>query len=85
MSARTPEPENGSPSAFNLLNIAALHLGVPALARALSIEERSVRAKLGGDRGISGDDLKLTADALRKRAAVLSAQANAIDARLGRG
>lgn len=79
----TTEPKSGSPSAFKLLNMAALHLGVPTLARALSIEERSVRAKLGGDRGGSDTDLTLTADALRKRAAAMVAQADAIDARLG--
>lgn len=81
----TAEPETGPPSAFKMLNMAALHLGVPTLARALSIEERSVRAKLGGDRGVSNADLTLTAAALRKRAAALNAQADAIDARLGRG
>lgn len=84
----TTEPKSGSPAtaAFRsrALNLAALALGVPALARALSIEDRSVRAKLGGDRGIHDDDLLLTADALVKRANALIEQANAITAHLGK-
>lgn len=79
------EPQNGSPSAFRLINFAALHIGVPALARAIGIEERSVRAKLAGDRGVSDTDLSRTADALRRHAAVMVSQAEAIDARLGHG
>jgi hypothetical protein len=84
----TAEPESGSPAtvaAFRsrALNLAALHLGVPALARALCIEDRSVRAKLGGDRGVSDADLTLTAEALRKRARALVEQADAIAAHLG--
>lgn len=84
----TTEPKSGSPAtaAFRsrALNIAALHLGVPALARALGIGERAVRAKLGGDRGIHDDDLLLTADALVNRANAMLEQATAITAHLGK-
>lgn len=77
------EPENGSPADaiaemkqrvqhHRWLNFAALYLGVPAIARALDIEERSVRAKVAGDRGTHADDIRALAPALEARAKAIA-------------
>ena len=51
-----------------------------ALADALSIGPRAVRAKLGAERGITYTDLTLAAEALRARAARLTEHAAKLDA-----
>lgn len=64
------EPKSGSPappSPLAQLTWAAVYLGVPAIALALGIEERSARAKLSGDRGISPADLRAIIPALEQR------------------
>ena len=65
-----------------MLHRASVELGQNDLAAALGIEPRSLRAKLGVDRGISDADLRLTSAALAARAAALLAQADAITAHL---
>ncbi|MES3096187.1 hypothetical protein [Sphingomonas aerolata] len=42
-----------------------------ALAEAMNIEPRSLRAKTGAERGISCDDLRAAAEALDARAALM--------------
>ncbi len=42
-----------------------------ALADALGIQPRSLRAKTGAERGVSGNDLRAAADALDARAALM--------------
>ena len=54
--------------------------GQVALADALSIGSRAVRAKLMAERGINYSDLTLTAKALRTRAARLEEHAAKLDA-----
>lgn len=44
-------------------------VGQAALANALGIEPRSLRAKLSADRGVSDDDLRVAAKALEMHAA----------------
>lgn len=65
-----------------MLRRASDELGQNDLAAALGIEPRSLRAKLGVDRGISDADLRLTSAALAARATALLAQADAITAHL---
>lgn len=59
-----------------LLEAAARMLGgQDRLATALGIQPRSLRAKLGADRGVSADDVELAAAALDRRAAEVAAHA----------
>lgn len=69
------EPKSGSPAPLSPLaqmTWASVYLGVPALALALGIEERSARAKLSGDRGISPADLRAIIPALEQRAIAIA-------------
>lgn len=77
------DPENGSRADaitemkqrvqhHRWINFAALYLGVPAIARALDIEERSVRAKVAGDRGTGADDIRALVPALEARAKAIA-------------
>ncbi len=52
-----------------LMKAGALLGSAAALADALGIQPRSLRAKTGAERGVSGDDLRAAADALDARAA----------------
>lgn len=86
----TSEPQNRltlneRAARIGMLTRAAGLLGQTALAGALGIEPRSLRAKLSVDRGVGDHDLRLAAAALTARAATLRAQADAITAHLGNG
>ena len=85
------EPKNGSATDVitqmklrvqhhRWINFAALYLGVPALARALDIEERSIRAKVSGDRGTNADDIRALVPALEARASAIATLLDAIRA-----
>lgn len=77
------EPKSGSPaplSPFAQLTWASVYLGVPTLAQALGIEERSARAKLSGDRGISPTDLRAVIPALEQRATAIATLLDALRA-----
>lgn len=85
------EPKSGSPADaitemkqrvqhHRWINFAALYLGVPALARALDIEERSIRAKVSGDRGTNADDIRALVPALEARATAIATLLDAIRA-----
>jgi hypothetical protein len=54
-----------------LMKAGALLGSAAALADALGIEPRSLRAKTGAERGVSCDDLRAAADALEARAAAM--------------
>ncbi len=54
-----------------LMKAGALLGSAAALADALGIQPRSLRAKTGAERGVSGDDLRAAADALDVRAAAM--------------
>ncbi len=54
-----------------LMKAGALLGSAAALADALGIQPRSLRAKTGAERGVSCDDLRAAADALEARAAAM--------------
>jgi hypothetical protein len=58
-----------------LMKAGALLGSAKALAEALGIGERSLRAKTGAERGVSDDDLRSAADALDARATQLTEHA----------
>lgn len=82
------EPESGSlpdkVSRHRMLMWASVYLGLPTLAQVLFIEERSLRAKLSGDRGVSEADLRLALQALERRARAIDGHVAAITAHLNR-
>lgn len=85
-----PEPENrlASDMASRLVRITLLRrvsetVGQEALAQAMSIEPRSLRAKLSANRGVSNDDLRLAASALEAHSARVASLAQKISAALG--
>ncbi len=63
-----------------LQTAATLLGGQAALADALVIGPRAVRAKLGAERGITRADLTMTSAALRAHAARITAHAAKLDA-----
>lgn len=58
-----------------LMKAGALLGSATALADALGIQPRSLRAKTGAERGVSSDDLRAAADALDARAAQMTEHA----------
>jgi hypothetical protein len=58
-----------------LMKAGALLGSAQALADALEIKPRSLRAKTGAERGVSDDDLRKAADALDVRATLLTQHA----------
>jgi hypothetical protein len=58
-----------------LMKAGALLGSAQALADALGIKPRSLRAKTGAERGVSNEDLRKAADALDIRAALLTQHA----------
>jgi hypothetical protein len=54
-----------------LMKAGALLGSAAALAEALGIQPRSLRAKTSAERGVSGDDLRAAADALDARASLM--------------
>jgi hypothetical protein len=82
----THEPENGSPhdkvSRHRMLMWASVYLGLPSVAQVLDIEERSLRAKLSGDRGVSAADLRRVLPALERRARAIDGHVATISAHL---
>ncbi len=74
------EPKNGSALAGPLMRITALRrasemLGPVEMSEALGIQPRSLRAKLGADRGVSDADLTIAATALAAHAERVAAMA----------
>jgi hypothetical protein len=63
-----------------LMKAGALLGSAAALADALGIQPRSLRAKTGAERGVSGDDLRAAADALEARAADMTEHATKLRA-----
>ena len=59
------------PRMAGLMKAGALLGSAAALAEAMGIERRSLRAKTGAERGVSCDDLRAAADALDARAALI--------------
>lgn len=59
------------PRMAGLMKAGALLGSAAALAEAMGIEPRSLRAKTGAERGVSCDDLRAAADALDARAAAM--------------
>lgn len=59
------------PRMAGLMKAGALLGSAAALAEAMGIEPRSLRAKTGAERGVSCDDLRAAADALDARAALM--------------
>ncbi|NII59823.1 hypothetical protein [Sphingomonas aerolata] len=59
------------PRMAGLMKAGVLLGSAAALAEAMNIEPRSLRAKTGAERGISCDDLLAAADALDARAALI--------------
>lgn len=59
------------PRMAGLMTAGALLGTATALADALGIQPRSLRAKIGAERGVSCDDLRAAADALEARAALM--------------
>ena len=59
------------PRMAGLMKAGVLLGSAAALAEAMNIEPRSLRAKTGAERGISCDDLRAAADALDARAALM--------------
>lgn len=68
---------------MGLVTAATMLGGQDALAEALGIQPRSLRAKLNADRGVSGSDLMAAADALDARAGKLRAHATKLRAEAG--
>lgn len=58
-----------------LMKAGALLGSAKALAEALGIADRTLRAKTGAERGVTDDDLRAAADALDLRAAALTQHA----------
>lgn len=83
----TTEPLSGSPamSPSGMLLLAALHLGNARTAQLLGIEERSLRAKLAGNRGVTDLDLSRIVGDLENRARAIDALVGLLNKRLGRG
>ncbi len=83
----TTEPESGSPKALSpggMLVLAALHLGNARTAQLLGIEDRSLRAKLAGERGTDDADLSRLVGDLETRARSIDALVLLLNKRLGR-
>ncbi len=59
------------PRMAGLMKAGSLLGSAAALAEAMGIEPRSLRAKTGAERGVSCDDLRAAADALDARAALI--------------
>ena len=59
------------PRMAGLMKAGVLLGSAAALAEAMGIEPRSLRAKTGAERGVSCDDLRAAADALDARAALI--------------
>ncbi|WP_156350049.1 hypothetical protein [Sphingomonas sp. Leaf20] len=59
------------PRMAGLMKAGALLGSAAALAEAMNIEPRSLRAKTSAERGVSCDDLRAAADALDARAALM--------------
>ncbi len=59
------------PRMAGLMKAGVLLGSAAALAEAMAIEPRSLRAKTGAERGVSCDDLRAAADALDARAAAM--------------
>ena len=59
------------PRMAGLMKAGVLLGSAAALAEAMGIEPRSLRAKTGAERGVSCDDLRAAADALDARAALM--------------
>ena len=59
------------PRMAGLMKAGVLLGSAAALAEAMNIEPRSLRAKTGAERGISCDDLRAAAEALDARAALM--------------
>jgi hypothetical protein len=59
-----------------LMKAGALLGSAKALAEALGIADRTLRAKTGAERGVTADDLRSAADALDERAALCTQHAN---------
>ncbi len=59
------------PRMAGLMKAGVLLGSAAALAEAMGIEPRSLRAKTGAERGVSCDDLRAAADALGARAAAM--------------
>ncbi len=82
----TPEPKTGSPakpmSPGGLLLLAATFLGNARTAQLLGIEERSLRAKLAGDRGVTAADLACIINDLERRARAIDGHVTAIKSHL---
>ncbi|ODP39274.1 hypothetical protein [Sphingomonas turrisvirgatae] len=80
----TNEPQTGSPanpmSPGAMLLLAATFLGNARTAQLLSIEERSLRAKLAGDRGVTAADLRCIVSDLERRARAIDGHVAAIKA-----
>ena len=75
-SKRTAKAAQGThllsmPRMAGLMTAGALLGSATALAGALGIQPRSLRAKTGAERGVSCDDLRAAADALEARAALM--------------
>lgn len=64
------------------LRRASEFVGQKALAEALDIQPRSLRAKLDSDRGVSDADLMVAAAAVEARATAMLALSNSIRERL---
>ncbi len=77
------EPESGSLSPAGMLLLAAMHLGNTRTAQMLCIEERSLRAKLAGERGVTEADLSRLVPDLEKRARAIDALVALMNKRLG--
>lgn len=88
MQLATIEPENGSPIPFEkvsrhrMLIWASVYLGLSSLAQVLGIEERSLRAKLAGARGVTDIDLARTVKALEARQRAIGAHVATIKSHL---
>lgn len=67
-----------------LMKAGALLGSAKALAEALGIGERSLRAKTGAERGVSDDDLRSAAAALEARAVLLTQHAGRLREEAGR-
>lgn len=73
---------NAIAARIGMLRRATDMVGQERMAEALDIQPRSLRAKLGVERGITDVDLRLAAAAVRARANEILAQADAINSHL---
>ncbi|KQN12020.1 hypothetical protein [Sphingomonas sp. Leaf28] len=71
------------PRMAGLMKAGALLGSAAALAEAMGIEPRSLRAKTAAERGVSCDDLRAAADALDDRAAAMIEHAEKLRAEAG--